>query len=1252
MMRQTRILKTFCLFIWAVFWGLPGVAQIRFVKNLGQWPSSVLFRADIPDGYLSVEKNALLYTRIWSNNLEFFHLGPQKEDSLIVHNERIEFIGANSEALGSGENIKPEYHNYFIGDDPSKWVSRVPVYGKVIVRDVYPGIDLEIFGRDGRSVKYNFLVHPGANPESIRLKYLGQESMHLKDGSLHIQTPVGDILEEAPIAYQLEGKSDPGVNAGFRLEDNILSFQIGNYVRGQVLTIDPVVIFSTYTGSTADNFGYTGTYDAHGNGFAGGDVRGVGYPTDPGVVQANFGFGTYDNDDVLGDQPRDCAIMKLSPDGRTKLWATYLGGSRNEEPHSMIVDSKNNLLVLGSTFSKDFPSNKKGYQNNNKGQSDIFIIKISEDGTQILGMTYLGGDGRDGLNGRRLNSSTFSPNSSPLGYNFGDEFRGEIIVDKNDNVYVASSTESGNGSGFPAINSFNTTFGGLQDGCAFKLSPNLDQLYWGAYISGLNYESAFSLDINSQGDVYVCGGTNSSSMTFNADAYHPNYLGGIDGYVVKIQNDGSQMLGGTYIGTSSYDQAYFVKVDKHDFVYTTGQTAGTITPFPSNVYHSPTGGQFIYKLSGDLKQRLISMSYGDGISKPQISPTAFLVDNCERIFVSGWGGEENSNSRFPLGHGGNTARMKVTPDAYDNTTDGSDFYLAVFSKNLTKLVYATFIGGGQAGATSQQLGEHVDGGTSRFDPQGVVYQSVCGGCGGNSTPDFPTTPGAYSRTNNSDNCNNALFKLDFENLNAQPQVHDTTLTITALDTLVFRTIASDADEFDSLFITFSGEAVNGSNFPAPHIEPDQNVGVGVQQVFEDFTWISGCQHLGLDTIRIKVLVRDNGCPQPKSDSAEIKIVILPPPPPNPPGVICMTFITNDRLKLTWDIADTSGYLKYYILFRSVDGGTFEAIDTIYGNQKAEYVDATAFNHASTNYCYKMIGTNVCGESGQESYTICSIEQHNQPIENTSIYTTTVIDNKNIKTIWFQSDEPDFKGYTLYKRYNMNKAPWEFVQFFDAQTDTFFIDTHVKVQEYSYCYALAVKDKCGNNSAKCDPGCSILLQGTSIPFSHQLHWSPYTYWQQGIQQYDLWRFDDRAVDTLAGNGDSLYLKQTDTSLNYDWGGYWYRIIASELGGNQAQSQSNTIYLVQPPHLYVPTAFTRNQDGLNEVWGICDVFVKDYRLLVYNRWGQKVLDTDDKHFQWNGDFNSDHPFDNVFIWYVVYTGWDETTYTQKGTLTILR
>src|SRR5665213_1861309 len=224
-----------------------------------------------------------------------------------------------------------------------------------------------------------------------------------------------------------------------------------------------------------------------------------------------------------------------------------------------------------------------------------------------------------------------------------------------------------------------------------------------------------------------------------------------DGYVSHLNAAGSSLLQSSYIGTSGYDQAYFVQLDQSSNVYLFGQTAGAY-PVTGGVYSNPNGGQFIHKLNPTLSATIYSTVFGSGGNTPNISPAAFLVDTCENVYTSGWGGQ-----CIPYGSTGTTFGMPVTANAFQQTTDGCDFYFFVLKKNAASLWYASFFGG--VGGSD----EHVDGGTSRFDKRGVIYQSVCAGCGG--TNNFPTTVGAWSQTNNSFNCNNAVIKLDFQLVN-------------------------------------------------------------------------------------------------------------------------------------------------------------------------------------------------------------------------------------------------------------------------------------------------------------------------------------------------------------------------------------------------------------------------------------------------------------------------------------------------------
>ncbi|HRS54579.1 MAG TPA: PKD domain-containing protein, partial [Bacteroidales bacterium] len=366
--------------------------------------------------------------------------------------------------------------------------------------------------------------------------------------------------------------------------------------------------------------------------------------------------------------------------------------------------------------------------------SDIVISRLSADGTNLLSSTYVGGSGNDGLNV-----------PWPLKHNYADEVRGEIKIDKNDNIYVVSSTHSAN---FPITSgAFQTTFGGgTQDACIFKMDYNLSNMIWASFLGGNGNDAAYSLVLDNTDNIYVAGGTTSKNFPTTNGTLNPNYIGGSsDGFITRIDKNGSQILQSTYFGAAKYDQIYLIQNDKKGYIYVVGQVDSSGNALIHNAaWNKPDGGQFIAKLDKKLSNLIWSTTFGTGSKKPDISPTAFLVDLCNNIYLSGWGS--------PLLNGfGGTQGLPITSNAFQTTTDNNDYYFIVISDDASYLIFGSFYGGSSA--------EHVDGGTSRFDKKGCIYQSVCAGCGG--LDDFPTTPNAVSNTNNSTNCNNGVIKINF-----------------------------------------------------------------------------------------------------------------------------------------------------------------------------------------------------------------------------------------------------------------------------------------------------------------------------------------------------------------------------------------------------------------------------------------------------------------------------------------------------------
>lgn len=740
---------------------LPISSDLAFAENLGQWESKVHFRANVPGGRIWLEDDRLTYNFLHQEDIRRMHdlhhgvvpLTSEADRIVRGHAFQLQFIGAEPHPTISGHHQRDDYLNFYLGKDPSKWASNVQQYGEIAYQGVYPGIDFRLYGQGG-GMKYDFIVAPGADPDLIQLAYLGVEQLEVKNHQLYITTSVNQIIEQKPYAYQLVDGKRKEVSCQFQLKEGKLSFKLGRKYRKELpLIIDPLLVFASYSGSTGDNWGFTATYDADGNTYAGGIIFGSGYPTTNGAYQTSFagGVGTIG----LGT---DISISKFNSNGTGILYSTYLGGSNNEAPHSLVVNSQNELLVFGTTGSNDFPVTASSYSTQFLGGSptpgqlvnytvgsDIIVSKFNSTGTNLLASTYVGGSSNDGLN-----------EAADLKYSYGDIFRGEVVVDASDNVYVASSSSSTDfpTPGSPPQGSYG---GGTTDGVVFKMPPDLSALTWSTYLGGVVDDAAYAVQLDGNGDAYVVGGTNSQNFPTQGPVLNPGKLGGVDGFITHINSAGNAILASTYIGTGAYDQVYFIQLDANNNVYVLGQSEG---PYPvvGNVYNNPNSGQFIHKLTNDLSSTIWSTIFGTGSGGVDLTLSAFLVNDCDQIYVSGWGGSVNvTNNGPPLS---TTTGLPITSGAEQSTTDGSDFYLMVLTRDADTLLYSTFFGGNQST-------EHCDGGTSRFDKNGNVYQAVCAGCGGNS--DFPTTPGSWSQANNSSNCNIAVFKFDLNIVIANAQ---------------------------------------------------------------------------------------------------------------------------------------------------------------------------------------------------------------------------------------------------------------------------------------------------------------------------------------------------------------------------------------------------------------------------------------------------------------------------------------------------
>ncbi|HVY74100.1 MAG TPA: PKD domain-containing protein [Puia sp.] len=739
--------------------------NLEFIENKGQWDSRVVLKTQLENGSLFLGHQGfrvLLHDPAELARFSDGHMPPAGKDSgsspmralngrpktLRSHAYAVNFLNGNKAVEIIPDKPLDTYNNYFIGNDSTKWARNCRVYQGVTYKNIYPGIDVRYYTADGK-LKYDLIIHPGANPENIALQYEGVDGLTAKNNRLQIATSVGAVKELEPFAYQSGDHGREQISCRYRVsKDHIVRFELKNYNNKRVLVIDPTLVFSTFSGSRATNWGFTATPGPDGTFFAGGIVFSDGFPVSTGAVQGAFQGGKF-----------DAAIIKYSSNGRNRLYATYIGGNSEECPHSMISDARGNLVVMGRTYSTNFP-----FQTffGPGGGCDMFVVKLNAAGNALLGSARIGGSKYDCVNVKDQLNGEAPEEAMSLIKNYGDDSRSEVVLDGSNNIYVAATTRSD--SDFPITTGvFQSTYGGGdQDGVIVKLSPDCQNLLFASYLGGSREDACFVLKVNPiTGDIYVAGATASSS-DFPGDksgTIQGAYAGGVcDAFVSIISNDGSTLRKTTFLGTSGFDAIYGIEFDKKGFPYIMGSTTGNWTTTSNVAFINPGAKQFVGKLMPDLSAYVYCTTFGKAGNNPNISPVAFLVDRCENVYVSGWGGWLFA-TRDPYGLTG-TVGMPVSSNAIKKTTDGRDFYFIVIQKNASALLYATFFGQNDG---PESVSEHVDGGTSRYDQNGIIYQGICANCGAHSLTPFPTTPGVWSPRNGTggSGCNMAAVKIAF-----------------------------------------------------------------------------------------------------------------------------------------------------------------------------------------------------------------------------------------------------------------------------------------------------------------------------------------------------------------------------------------------------------------------------------------------------------------------------------------------------------
>ena len=1286
------------------FFGLNLNSQNPFIENKGQFPKEVKSKVNLPSGSLFIEEGRLIYAFYSAKKLAEIHDLKASNKTIEAHAYLIDFI--NSSPHISTELLEESryYENYFLGDK-SKWTTNIKTYKTLYQKNIYDGIDIKYYVDKDR-LKYEMIVSPNSSTNDIKLKYKGADKIRLERENLHITTSVNKIKEHRPYAYQIINGNKVEVRCKYMLKNEILSFVFPEgYNLNYKLIIDPILEFSTYSGSTTDNFGYTATYDNFGFLYSGSTSFGTGYPTTIGAYQINY---------ANSSGGTDIAITKYDTSGTQRIYSTYLGGSLDELPHSMIVNSANELFIYGTTASADFPTTLSAFQPNFNGGSgfspsgigvsfpngsDIFVSRLSANGGGLLASTFIGGTGNDGLN-----------TSAALKYNYADEVRGEIDIDRQNNVYIATCTKSID---FPVINSFQSNSNGDQEGCIIKMDNQLTSIIWSTYLGGIKDDAIYSLALDKNDDIYVTGGTNSVNFPTTSNGYQTSYQDSLkaDGFITKISSNGSQIIASSYFGTKEYDQSYFVEIGSTDIVYLFGQTKITGNQLVNNATYSVAdGGQFIAIFDNDLTSILRSTVVGTGKGTPDISPTAFLVDVCDKIYIAGWG----SN----LGGSLSTLSLPVSLNAYQDITDGNDFYLMVLDDKLDSMIYATYFGGSQST-------EHVDGGTSRFDKKGIIYQSVCAGCGGNS--DFPIepNPGAVSVTNNSSNCNNGVFKFNFD---FSMIIADFNTIWVGCDTIVsFENLTNSSSGSVSYVWDFGDGSISNDTNPIHSFS--QNGLYNIMLIATDNTTCNI-----VDTIVKQIYILSNSLDTiediVKCPYEQIQIGLLPV---NDPGITYSwapsTGLSSSNVSNPFCDINLN---QEYTLF--ISNGT--CTDTLIQNVLVSQIEVDA--GSDTIYCDSMISLNAVFSSNVTSIHWSSNSSFTDTLSNSNILTIASIGTFYVKASRGHCETID--SINVFANNDLQLVPVQNTIFCNdsievsatysndvssviwSSTDNF-LDTlsmtgslfvyspgtfYIKVNK-GICEqvdSVFVASESNNIQVLANDICigdSTLVRAVNLNPAVSI--SSYNW---NINNFDTAEFIDKPslstwyiVEVINSNGciikdsvfvtvseypiiDSIWASDTiifkgekislnvETNNNVSWIDFSNSNQTQVLIANETRCYHIEVFndfncvirdsicirvkdvFCDNKNLKIPTAFSPNGDGINDSYFIedRDGIIRSFKIEIFNRLGQRVFYSLDRLKFWDGTFRNEKLSPQVFDFYIELECIGEKRLFHKGNITLIR
>ncbi len=688
--------------------------EIPFIENQGQIENkSVRFYASTFGGTAYVTSNGEMVYTFPGNPGGERSIGWALKESL---------LGSSLKSPEGAETAGTKV-NYFIGKDPAKWRTGLPTYKSITLGEVYPGIELALKAQ-GKNVEKIFTVNPGAEPGVIKIKMDGVSALKLNDkGELEAETGKGPARFTKPIAYQEKNGRRENVQVAYLIYKDTYGFKAHDYDRSLPLVIDPALVYSTYLGGNAgEEYSSDIAVDSNGNAYVIGFTSSYNFPTTTYPYQG-IGGGIYGF---------DAFVAKINSAGSALVYSTYLGGSSEDHGRSIALaesqDGEVFACVAGDTMSLDFPVANE-YQGTNANGQDGFVALLNPEGSSLLYSTYLGGS----LEDRAL----------AIAAEYSEEESSFSI-----RSWITGTTTS---TDFPTVSPYQGDQW-TRDAFVskFEYSSTSDPalvLVYSTYLGGGGNEYGRGIVVDSEGNAYVTGETDSTDFPTTTDAFQitPNSFNK-DAFVTKLSANGSALVYSTFLGGSCDEWVGDIAIDSLGFAYVTGTTWSSDTcsdswgnhlPFPlSNPYQDTlnvdTGvidptvmhDAFVTKLNADGSELVYSTYLGGG---KEDRGHGIAVDSFGNAYVSGWTGSTDGTGYIPF----------PTLDPLQSSYGGNgDAFVTKFNAAGNDLIYSSYLGGSQSEyegpvriAIGASGGAYVTGTTrsSDFPTQDPIYYYAGGG---------------------------------------------------------------------------------------------------------------------------------------------------------------------------------------------------------------------------------------------------------------------------------------------------------------------------------------------------------------------------------------------------------------------------------------------------------------------------------------------------------------------------------------------